>query len=309
MALDPVAEEFLAQMAALGTPPMHTLTPEQMRATRIPPPPGPEVHRVEDMEAPGPDGPIPVRIYWPSQTQGDGQDLPALVWYHGGGWVIGNLESADATARRLATMADCVVVSVDYRLAPEFPYPAPLVDAYAAAVWTAQNAPRLGIDGARIALGGDSAGGNLAAVVARQLRDRGGPSVVHQLLVYPATDAARNTASYRENDRYLLTPEMMGWFYDHYCPDGVDRTQIDISPALAEDLAGLPPATVITAEFDPLRDEGMAYAAALEAAGVPVEAECYAGQIHTFFTAAHYFPAGMRATEAAAERLRAAFAA
>ncbi|MCK9485916.1 MAG: alpha/beta hydrolase [Dehalococcoidia bacterium] len=304
MALDPIAEQMLAQMAAMGSPPLHTLTPEQIRAARMPLPPGPDVHHVEDLEAPGPDGPIPVRIYWPREAQ----DLPALLWFHGGGWVIGSVEGEDATARRLATLADCVVVSVEYRLAPEHPYPAAVTDAYAAIVWTVQNAPRLGVDPARVAIAGYSAGGNLAAVAAQLLRDRGGPTPVHQVLVNPVTDCAMDTPSYAENDRYILTPEVMRWFFDHYCPEGGIRTRPDISPLRASDLSGLPPATVVTAEYDPLRDEGMAYAEAMRAAGVPVEARCFPGQMHTFFVNAHLFPQGQQAVEMVAERLRTAFA-
>jgi len=307
MALDPVAEQMLAQMAAMGAPPMHTLTPQQVRAARVPQLPGPDVHRVEDMEVAGPEGPIPVRIYWPREVT-EGETLPGLLWFHGGGWVIGSVEGEDATARRLALMADCVVVSVEYRLAPEHPYPAAITDAYAAAVWTVQNAPRIGVDPARVAIAGYSAGANLTAVIAQQLRDRGGPTMVHQLLVNPVTDYAMDTSSYAENDRYLLTPTMMKWFFDYYVPDGVDRARPDISPLRATDLSGLPPATVFTAEYDPLRDEGVAYAEALRAAGVPVEAKTYPGQIHTFFVNAHLFPEGMKAVEHATARLKQAFA-
>jgi acetyl esterase len=306
MALDPVAEQLLAQMAAMGAPPMHTLTPQQVRAARVPQPPGPDVHRVEDMEVAGPDGPIPVRIYWPREVA-DGEVLPGLLWFHGGGWVIGSVDGEDATARRLATMADCVVVSVEYRLAPEHPYPAAITDAYAATVWTVQNAPRIGVDPSRVAIAGYSAGANLTAVVAQQLRDRGGPTVVHQLLVNPVTDCTMDTASYAANDRYLLTPTMMKWFFDFYAPEGVDRTRPDISPLRASDLSGLAPATVITAEYDPLRDEGMAYAEAMRAAGVRVDAKTYPGQIHTFFVNAHVFPLGMEAVTHAVGRLKEAF--
>lgn len=306
MALDPIAEQMLAQMAAMGGPPMHTLTPEQIRAARVPLPPGPDVFAVEDMEAPGPDGPIPVRIYWPREAA-EGEALPATLWFHGGGWVIGSVEGEDATARRLATMADCVVVSVEYRLAPEHPFPAAITDAYAATVWTVQNAPRIGVDASRVAIAGYSAGGNLVAVVAQLLRDRGGPTPVHQVMVNPVTDCGMETASYAENDRYILTPDLMEWFYGHYVPEGVDRSRPDISPLRASDLSGLPPATVITAEYDPLRDEGMAYAEALRVAGVPVESRCFEGQIHTFFVNSHLYPKGMEAVEFAVGRLRAAF--
>src|SRR5690606_16642497 len=183
---------------------------------------------------------IPVRIYWPREVE-DAQ--PALVWFHGGGWTLGSIEGADANCRRLATLADCIVISVEYRMGPEDPFPAAVNDAYAIAVWAVQNAPRMNIDAERIAVGGDSAGGNLAAVVCQLLRDRGGPTLAHQLLVYPVTDAACDSKSYEENAAYVLTPEVMGWFFDNYCPPEVDRLQPMVSPLRASDLAGLPPAT------------------------------------------------------------------
>ena len=304
MPLDPLAVQFLEASAAIQ-PPMWQLPAHEARARRVLPPPGPEVHEVMDMEAAGPEGPIPVRIYWPRESD---EAMPALVWYHGGGWTIGSIEGADANCRRLATMADCIVISVDYRMGPEDPFPAAVDDAYAIAVWAVQNAPRMNIDPERIAVGGDSAGGNLSAVVCQLLRDRGGPTLAHQLLVYPATDAACDSKSYKENAAYVLTPEVMGWFYNNYCPPEVDRLQPRVSPLRAESFAGLPSATIVTAEYDPLRDEGMAYADALAAAGVPVQAKCYDGQIHTFFVNAHFFPVGMESVQWAASHLKAAFA-
>ena len=304
MPLDPLARTWLDLQAAAGLPPNHLSTPEAVRATRVPPPPGPEVHRVEDMDIAGPDGPVPVRIYWPSAAP----ELPILVWYHGGGWVIGTLDLADATARRLCSLGECIVISVDYRLAPEYPYPAARDDSYAAVVWAYQNARRFGGDASRIAVGGDSAGGNLAAAVALMIRDRAGIPLRYQLLAYPVTDAAMDTASYRENTSHGLLPETMAWFWDLYVPEGVDRTDPYLSPLLASSLEGLPPAYVVTAECDPLRDEGNAFADALRAAGVPVVSECIAGQIHGFFGNAHYFPEGMRSVETAAAHLRKAFA-
>ena len=304
MPLDPLAVQFLEASAAIQ-PPMWQLPAHEARARRVLPPPGPEVHEVMDMEAAGPEGPIPVRIYWPRESD---EAMPALVWYHGGGWTIGSIEGADANCRRLATLADCVVISVDYRMGPEDPFPAAVDDAYAIAVWAVQNAPRMNIDPERIAVGGDSAGGNLSAVVCQLLRDRGGPTLAHQLLVYPATDAACDSKSYEENAAYVLTPEVMGWFYNNYCPPEVDRLQPRVSPLRAESFAGLPSATIVTAEYDPLRDEGMAYADALAAAGVPVQAKCYDGQIHTFFVNAHFFPVGMESVQWAVGHLKAAFA-
>ena len=302
MPLDPHAQAYIEAASRLA-PPNWQLTPAQVRERSVIPPDGPEVHQVMQMEAAGPEGPIPVRIYWPRE----GQDLPALVWMHGGGWVQGSLDRADALARRLCNLAECVVVSVGYRLAPEHPFPAAVDDAYAIAVWTVQNAPRFNVDPQRVAIGGDSAGGNLAAVVTQLLRDRGGARLVHQLLVYPVVDAARDTASYRENTAYGLTPRMMEWYFDHYCPEGVDRLQPMVSPLRARNLSGLPPATIITAEYDPLRDEGNAYAEALAAADVPTELRCYDGQVHTFFVNTHLMPAGLEAVEWAASRLREAF--
>lgn len=304
MPLDPAAKAVLDTIAALGAPPSHTLAPEALRAGRVLPPPGPDVHRVEDLEAAGPDGPVPVRVYWPRE----GADLPAIVWYHGGGWVIGSVEGDDAHCRRLCNLAQCVVVSVEYRLAPEHRYPAAIDDSYAAFVWTVQNAKRLGVDPARVAIGGWSAGGNLAAVVAQMLRDRGGPTPVRQVLVVPVTDCAMDTTSYRDNDGYILSLPLMQYFWDHYCPSGIDRSQPYTSPLRAKHLGGLPPAHILTAEYDPLRDEGMAYAEALRTAGVPVEAKVYEGQIHIFLTSTHLFPAGLQALEDAAAGLRAAWA-
>lgn len=301
MPLDPAARTFLDQMAALGVPPTHTLTPAQVRAARAPVPPGPEVARVEDMEVAGPEGPIPVRLYYPSNEP----NLPVLVWYHGGGWVIGSVEGDDPTARRLCLGAGAIVISVDYRLAPEHPFPAAVDDAYAAAVWAWQNAPRYGGDQARMAVGGWSAGANLAAVVALLARDRGGPRFRHQLLVVPVTDHRMETPSYTENaEGYILSRPLMAWFYDHYAPAGVDRAQPSISPLLAENLSGLPPADVHVAQYDPLRDEGEAFAEKLRAAGVPVTFTRHEGQIHTFFTAAHLFPHGLETVAVASARLR-----
>ncbi len=308
MPLDPAARAQLDQMAAMGGPPLNTLPApavrEAMKAGYAAVPAGPDMHRVEDMELPGPEGPIPVRLYWPVE----GESLPILVWYHLGGWVIGDIEGSDPTARRLADGAGCIVVSVDYRLAPEHPYPAAADDAYAAFVWCVQNAERIGGDATKIAVGGDSAGGNLAAVVSQMARDRGSSSgLVHQLLVYPVTDYVMTQDSWTENAEYLLTRELMDWFWDAYVPDAATRAEPYASPVCASDLSGLPPAHVITAEYDPLRDEGVAYAEALSAAGVPVVARTYEGQIHAFLNDAHLYELGREATATACEELRKAF--
>ncbi|HEY3081161.1 MAG TPA: alpha/beta hydrolase [Chloroflexota bacterium] len=254
---------------------------------------------------PGPGGELPVRVYTPA---GAGP-YPVLVYFHGGGWVIGDLDTHDGVCRALANGADCVVVSVDYRLAPEHRYPAAAEDCYAATVWVAEHARELGADSSRIAVAGDSAGGNLAAVVDLMARDRGGPPLVHQLLVYPVTDHRRDTASYREfADGYLLDENLMAYFWKQYLSGESDGRGAYASPLRAPDLAGLPPALVITAEFDPLRDEGEAYAARLREAGVPVTLSRYDGVPHGFFSMAAVLDQARSSRDEATAALRAAFA-
>jgi len=238
------------------------------------------VAHVEDRDIPGPASEIPVRVYRPT----DDRALPVLVWFHGGGWTIGSLETHDNTCRSLANAVGCAVVSVDYRLAPEHKFPAAADDAFAATQWVAQHAAELGGDPKRIAVGGDSAGGNLAAVVSLLARDAAGPALAFELLVYPVTDHEFESPSMHENATgYFLELESMRWFYNQYLRDQRDGADWRFSPARASDLSGLPPAFVLTAEFDPLRDQGEAYARRLEAAGVPVEARRYDGVFHGFF--------------------------
>ncbi|MEU6841245.1 alpha/beta hydrolase [Streptomyces sp. NPDC046716] len=245
--------------------------------------PAPTVGAVEDREIPGaPDGPpIPVRIYRP---EGGAGPRPVVVFFHGGGWVICDLDSHDATARALCRDAGAVVVSVDYRLAPEHRFPAAVDDAYAAVRWVAGHASELGADASALSVAGDSAGGNLAAVVAQIARDEGGPAIARQLLVYPATDARQKTGSFEDNaDGYFLTAAACAWFREQYLgPDG-DPSHPRVSPLLAEDFTGLPPAHVVTAGCDPLCDEGRAYASALRDAGVPVTESRFPGMFHGFF--------------------------
>jgi acetyl esterase len=283
MPLDPGLKLVLDQLAAVPGPQLHELPVAQARAffeQMQLPRPEVKIAEVEDRKLPGPGGAIPVRLYRPEGRA----PQPALVYFHGGGWVIGSLETHDGSCRDLANRIGCVVVSVDYRLAPENRYPAAAEDCYAATKWVAENAAALGVDARRIGIGGDSAGGNLTAAVALMARDRGGPALRHQLLIYPVTDADFTRASYRENaEGYLLTAKAMEWFWGHYVADPAQRHEPYAAPLRAKDLSGLPPAFVITAEYDPLRDEGEAYAKRLEQAGVPTRLQRYDGAIHGFF--------------------------
>jgi acetyl esterase len=254
---------------------------------------------------PGPGGEIPVRIYRPS----DDDRLPALVYFHGGGWVLGNLDSHDATCRLLTNGAQCVVISVDYRLAPEHKFPAAADDAYAATTWVAENAAPLGIDPRRIAVGGDSAGGNLAAAVTLMAKEQGEPSIAYQVLIYPVTNHSFDTTSYETNaEGYMLTRRSMIWFWNHYLAEPADGQNAYASPLQADDLGGLPPALVITAEFDPLRDEGAAYAERLKQAGVPVKYTDYPGMIHGFFGMSLMLDTAKQAVSDVCGEVRSAFA-
>lgn len=310
MPLDAQVKVYLEQMAALGAPPLHTLTPQAVReATRqwvgmmgAPAPVG----RVENRTIPGPAGEIPVRIYWP--TGNDDGPLPMLAFFHGGGWVLCDLDTHDAICRALTNGAGCVTISVDYRLAPEHTFPAAPEDCYAATVWAAAHATELHGDAARLAVGGDSAGGNLAAVVALMARERGGPALAFQMLIYPATDLRMNTPSIAENGAgYGLDTAEMIWFGNHYVRDDADKLNPLASPMLAPELGGLPPALVVTAEYDPLRDEGERYGERLRAAGVPVTIRRYDGMIHGFASMLDIFDGGRRAVDDCAAALRAAF--
>src|SRR4051794_23010901 len=312
MPLDPQAQTFLDQLAAAGGPQLNEMSPaearQMMEMVNSLTGPGPELPSVEDITIPGSDGPIPARVYRPS-TDGP---LPALVWIHGGGWVIGSVAGSDSTCRHLASRADVTVVSVEYRLAPEHPFPAPVRDSYDAVRWVVDNAASLGIDPARVAVGGDSAGGNLSAVTTLIAVERGGPPIAFQLLVYPATDLLRSYPSHKENgEGYLLTSDAIEWFTDHYL-SGEENDVKDklVSPLYADEveLGSLPPAFVITAEFDPLRDEGEAYAKRLEQAGVPVRTLRVSGQIHGFFGMVGIMDAADAAVTEAANALRQALA-
>jgi acetyl esterase len=258
--------------------------------------PGPDVSSVETIAVEGPDGPVPVRLYRPFAAGRAAGPPPLLIWLHGGGWVIGDLVTADPIARELCAGAGVVVASVDYPLAPEHPFPAGPEACFAVTRWLTRRGDSLGFDASRLAVGGDSAGGNLAAVTALLARDRGGPPLALQLLMYPATDLVLSFPSMRDNaEGFGLTARAMEWFVDHYLSAGGDPKDPMVSPVYAADLSGLPPALVLTAELDPLRDEGEAYATRLQEAGVPVTLSRYDGQIHGFVQMTAVLDGGRRA--------------
>jgi acetyl esterase len=285
MALDIATRAVLEQMAATGGKPLHESSPEEARefgkAFAAMAGPAPAMGRVEDHEVAVDGGTIPVRVLVPRQGA-----RAVIVFFHGGGWVIGSIDESDTMARKLAERTSSAVVLVDYRLAPEHRYPTAVDDSYAALEWAAERLLDI-TDGrdAPLVVAGDSAGGNLAAVMALRARDRNGPRIDLQVLVYPVTDADFDGPSYVDPENQLiLTRDAMIWFWDHYVPDAARRAEPDASPLRAATLAGLPPAVVLTAEHDVLRDEGEAYAARLAAEGVPVDVRRHAGQMHGFFT-------------------------
>ena len=305
--LYPEVLALLEAIEAAGGPAIETLSPTDARQAAIDglkavASPPEEIGRVEDLGIPRAGHSIPIRIYTPA---GDGP-FPCLVYFHGGGWVVCDLNTHDAVCRAIARRAAAVVVAVDYRLAPEYKFPAAVEDCYAATQWIAANAARLAVDPRRIAVGGDSAGGTLSTVVCLKSRDEGGPAIALQVLVYPVTNLASfDTRSYREfAEGYYLTRAEMEWFRGHYLARIEDAQNPYASPLLAPDLRGLPPALVITAECDPLRDEGEAYARRLAEAGVEVTCTRYAGMIHPFFSLAGVFSQGRRAIEQVAAAVR-----
>ena len=310
MPLHPQAQAFIDTINAQPGLSIAELTPAaaRARAEGVAPPAGEPVAVVVDFDVPGGAGqPVRVRAYTPRGARAG--LLPLVVWLHGGGWVTGDLEGHDATCRTLANGSGCKVVAVDYRLAPEHKFPAGLDDCFAAIRWFAAHGDELGIDPCRIAVAGDSAGGNLAAAVTLLARDRGGPALAFQLLVYPVTHHAFDTPSYDAYaDGYLLTRDGMRWNWNHYLPDAAAGLDPLASPLLAPDLRGLPPALVIVAECDPLCDESEAYARRLADAGVPVECRRYDGMLHAFFTLGQVFDDGRVAVADAAEVLRRALA-
>lgn len=306
MPLDPQAQALLEQMKAMGltyTPDLTiTRAREMVKAMQATRPAGEPVAHVEDRLIPGPATEIPVRIYTPQGSS----PFPVLVFFHTGGWQVGDLDTQDPLCRRITNRAGCIVVSADYRLAPENPFPAAVEDCYAVTQWVATHAAEFQGDPSRIAVGGDSAGANLATVVALMARDQGGPKLVFQLLLFPATDFRLSTPSMEElGEGYNVTKSQMISIRNNYLPDEADWTNPLASPLLAPDLSGLPPALLIYAEYDPLRDDAEAYAARLKEAGVLVKASRYDGMIHDFPDL--FEEPGSRAVNEIATALQAAF--
>jgi acetyl esterase len=291
--LDPTVRFLLEAIAAEGNPPLESFSPVEARkvaeegmklvgGTMEP------LRSVENLRIPGPAGEIPIRVYTPESLA----PRPALLYFHGGGWVVCSLDTHDVVCSALAHRSGAVVIAVDYRLAPEHKFPAAVIDSYAATLWVAANAEKLGVDPKRISVGGDSAGGNLAAVLSLKSRDENGPAIALQVMVYPVTDLSSfATSSYEEfGEDHYLTKKEMEWFRDHYLRDMDDARDPHASPLLAKDLTRLPPALIITAECDPLCSEGEAYAKRLREAGVAVTYTCYPGMIHPFFSLSGAIP-------------------
>jgi acetyl esterase len=312
MPLDAIVQGLLDQMAANPLPKLWEVPPAQGREmyrmmSQTLEPQDVSIGKIENATFPGPSGDqIRVRLYCPVASGGGA--LPALVYFHGGGWVIGDLDTHDALCRTLANEAGARVIAVDYRLAPEHKFPAAADDAFAAVKWIEANASSLGIDANRIAVAGDSAGGNLSAVVCQMAKQKGGPHIVFQLLIYPVTQMRANTGSMSAfAEGYFLERQTMNWFFDQYAPPGQDPNDWRISPLAATDLSGLPRAYIVTAGFDPLRDEGKAYADKLNHAGVAAVYVDYPGMVHGFFNMQGVVPKAREAIADAAKALRKAF--
>lgn len=312
MALDPQIEFVIGLVKKANAPEFWQLTPDQAReqyllrvaklAVKEP------IFRVEDRRIPGPGSDIGLRIYTP-RAAGTAEKLPVLVWFHGGGFVIGNLDTHDSACRMLANQADCLVVAVDYRLAPEHKFPAAVEDCAAALGWVAAHAAEIGGDATRIAVGGDSAGANLATVVAILARDAGHPRIAFQLLIYPCTAPEPETASqHKFAEGYVLTRKTMTWFYGQYLRSRRDENDFRFAPLVADDLSNLPPALVLVAGYDPLRDEGVDYARRLIESGNSVRLSNYEGMIHGFYLMGGVVDAAKRAVAESAQHLREAFA-
>ena len=294
MALDEATAALLAEMAAAGDPPLHQMTPSEARdmraARRAQAAAGPAMASVRDTRVRVSGGYVPVRILNPGGLPFD-RPCGVIVWYHGGGWVLGGLDDADPVGRTLAQRTACTVVMVDYRLAPEYRYPTAVDDAWATLGWVTARLPELAGGPAPLIVAGDSAGGNLAAIMAQRARAAGGPAIAAQVLVYPVTDCDLDTTSYRDPaNQLLLSRDSMIWFWNHYAPVPGARAHPDASPLRATDLTQLPPAVILTAEHDVLRDEGEVYATRLLKSQVPVRHRRLAGQMHGFFTMVGMLP-------------------
>lgn len=313
MTLNPGAQAVLDLIKEAGRPSFEEMSVPECREayvnSRKALQPDPiEIDEVRDLEMPGPAGAIALRLYR-NRPAGRDRAQPVIVYFHGGGWVIGDLDSHDTVCRELAARSGATLVAVDYRLAPEHVFPAAVEDAVAATRWVSENAAELGVDPGRLAVAGDSAGGNIAAVAAIDARDNGGPKIAFQALIYPVTDFDLTRRSYAENgDKPPVKTTTMAWFRDLYLANPEDQTDWRAAPVHARDLSGLPPALVLTAGYDPLRDEGKAYANALDAAGTPCRYVCYEGQIHGFLNMARVNPQTFDAFDEVANAIRAGLA-
>lgn len=312
MPLDPLVKGFLDQMAAVPGPKMWEIPPAAAREVfgammQLVGPKDVPIGKVQNLTMPGPGGEIALRSYAPVAAKGEA--LPTLVFFHGGGYVIGNIETHDGLCRMIANESGARVISVEYRLAPEHKFPAAVEDAYAAVNWIEDNASTLGVDANRIAVGGDSAGGGLAAVVAQMAKAKGDPKIVFQLLLFPVTQIGADTTSMREfAEGYFLETATLKWFFAHYLADTDDRADARISPLNATDLSGLAPAYVMLGGFDPLHDEGLAYAEKLKAAGCKVTVADYPGLVHDFIYLQSVLPQAPEAVKATCAALKGALA-
>lgn len=310
MPLDPMMKAFLDQMAAVPGPKMWDVSPADARLMfnammQLVGPQDVPIGKVQNLTMPGPGGEIALRSYTPVAAKGE--NLPTLVYFHGGGYVIGNLDAIDGLCRMLANDSGARVISVDYRLAPESKFPAAIEDSYAALCWIEANAAHLGVDANRLAVGGDSAGGGLAAVVCQMAKEKGAPKLAFQMLLFPVTQIGGETRSLREFAQgYFLERATLDWFFSHYLPADADRTDPRISPLLAKDVSGLPSAYVMLGGFDPLHDEGLAYAEKLRAAGVSATIADYPDLVHDFIYMQAVLPQAPEAMKAAAGALKAA---
>jgi acetyl esterase len=312
MPLDPQIETILGLIKQSGLPEVWQLTPDQareqylMRVRKLEV--KQSIHRTEDRRIPGPDSDLPIRVYWPREAK-PGELFPVLLWLHGGGFVIGNLDTHDSVCRMLAEQADCMVVAVDYRLAPEFKFPAAVDDSHAVLCWLASHGSEIGVDAKRIAVGGDSAGGNLAAVLSILARDQGFPPIALQLLIYPCTAPEPETASHHKfAEGYVLSRNSIVWFYKHYLRSQRDANDFRFAPLQTDDLSRLPPAFVLVAGYDPLRDEGVEYSKRLIEAGNRVTLANYEGVVHGFYLMGGAVDAARRAVAQSAAALKEAFA-